>query len=63
MCRMAASNWPVSARFADYATVQQIAQGYFAQRGDDALARVMGGNAREAYRLPQAPNRSILARP
>lgn len=45
------SNWPVSARFASYATVFSIVREYFSSHGTEALARYFAGNARIAYRL------------
>ncbi|OGV65422.1 MAG: hypothetical protein A2283_18030 [Lentisphaerae bacterium RIFOXYA12_FULL_48_11] len=48
------SNWPVSARFAHLATVQQIAMNFFATKGQDALDKVFYQNAQIAYQLKQA---------
>jgi L-fuconolactonase len=47
------SNWPVSARFADYATVQNIVQQYVRARHPHATTKVFAGNAQAAYRWPQ----------
>lgn len=44
------SNWPVSARCADYATVQRLAVEYFEPRGTDVLEKVMWKNSKQAYR-------------
>lgn len=43
------SNWPVSARFADYATVLQIVRDYFAERGAGATDRYFHHNAKRIY--------------
>ncbi len=43
------SNWPVSERFASYATVQQIALEYFRPKGQEALDQVFWKNATTAY--------------
>ena len=45
------SNWPVSARFASYATVFGIVNEYFTARGPTALKKYLAGNARIAYKL------------
>jgi L-fuconolactonase len=45
------SNWPVSERFADYATVQRIVTDYFAPMGDDVAAKYFWKNAAKAYKL------------
>ncbi|MDD4871462.1 MAG: amidohydrolase family protein [Kiritimatiellae bacterium] len=44
------SNWPVSARFASLATVQQIAMNFFASKGQAAMDKVFWKNAQVAYR-------------
>ena len=44
------SNWPVCERFAPLGTVQQIAMGYFAAKGQDTLDQVFWQNALVAYR-------------
>ncbi|MBM3263647.1 MAG: amidohydrolase family protein [candidate division Zixibacteria bacterium] len=44
------SNWPVSWRFAEYASIQRIAVAYFEQKGTEALEKVMAGNSRGAYK-------------
>ncbi len=49
-----ASNWPVSERFAPLGTVQGIVEDYFRACGRPTLERVLGQNARAAYRLPRA---------
>lgn len=43
------SNWPVSGRFAELATVQQIAAAFFASKGQEALDKVFWKNAQAAY--------------
>ncbi|MCH8006211.1 MAG: amidohydrolase family protein [Planctomycetes bacterium] len=45
------SNWPVSERFADYATVQRIVTAYFTQKGEEVVAKYFWKNARTAYKL------------
>lgn len=45
-----ASNWPVSERFADYVTVQQIAVDYFREKGETALEKCLWRNSQKAYR-------------
>jgi predicted TIM-barrel fold metal-dependent hydrolase len=45
------SDWPVSARFASYATVHGIVRDYVADRGPRALERFFGGNAQRVYRF------------
>ena len=45
------SNWPVSWRFADYATVQRLTMAYFEQKGVESIEKVMGRNSIDAYRL------------
>ncbi|MGE4183052.1 MAG: amidohydrolase [Limisphaerales bacterium] len=45
------SNWPVSARFASYATTLGIVRDYFASRGASASNAYFRGNAESAYRL------------
>jgi len=47
------SNWPVSARYADYATVQQIVQAYVAEQPAAEQAKFFQGNALAAYRWPR----------
>ena len=44
------SNWPVSERFAPYATVQTIVQQYVEGRGPEATRKFFADNARIAYR-------------
>lgn len=46
------SNWPVSARFADYATVLGIVRTYFEAKGKAAAAKFFAANAKAAYRWP-----------
>lgn len=44
------SNWPVSARFASYAVVQQIVADYFADHGHQASEKYFHHNAIAAYK-------------
>ena len=44
------SNWPVSERFAPYATVHEIVRAYFTGRGREALDKVLRANAVAAYK-------------
>jgi L-fuconolactonase len=44
------SNWPVSERYAPYATVQTIVQRYIEARGPAATRKFFADNARAAYR-------------
>jgi len=44
------SNWPVSARFADYATVQRIVAEYFKAKGQEATEKYFWKNAKAAYK-------------
>jgi L-fuconolactonase len=46
------SNWPVSARFAELAAVQGIADEYFTEKGPAAFENVFWKNARAAYKWP-----------
>jgi len=46
------SNWPVSARFADYGTVQRIVQQYVRAKQPQALHKFFMVNAQTAYRWP-----------
>lgn len=46
------SNWPVSARFADYAVVQKIVQSFAVARGLEASRKFFHANALAAYRWP-----------
>jgi L-fuconolactonase len=46
------SNWPVSARYGDYARVQAIVRAYVSQRGAEATSRFFVDNSRTAYRWP-----------
>jgi L-fucono-1,5-lactonase len=48
------SNWPVSARFASYATVFAIANGYFGTKGRVALQKYFAANAGVAYKVTSA---------
>jgi L-fuconolactonase len=43
------SNWPVSERFADYATVQRIVMEYFKTKGPEATEKYFWKNAKTAY--------------
>ena len=45
------SNWPVSERFASYATVQQIVNAYFRAKGEAVAAKFFAQNAMTAYGL------------
>ena len=45
------SNWPVSARFASYATVFGIVKGYFEAKGRVALKKYFTANAGVAYKV------------
>lgn len=51
------SNWPVSERFASYATVQQVVNAYFsekaAQAGEAVTAKFFAQNAKTAYGLSE----------
>lgn len=51
------SNWPVSDRAADYATLQQIVLDYVTPRGPDALRKFFADNSRRAYRWTERPGR------
>jgi L-fuconolactonase len=44
------SNWPVSERFASYATVHGIVHAYFTERGRRAAEKFFQGNALTAYK-------------
>lgn len=44
------SNWPVSERFADYATVQRIVMEYFKAKGQEAVEKYFWKNAKVAYK-------------
>jgi len=44
------SNWPVSERFADYATVQDIVMEYFRTKGQEATEKYFWKNAKAAYK-------------
>lgn len=44
------SNWPVSERFADYATVQRIVMEYFRTKGQEATEKYFWKNAKAAYK-------------
>lgn len=46
------SNWPVSARFGNYAVVQQIVQAYVNDKGTEVADRFFFHNAKTAYRWP-----------
>lgn len=45
------SNWPVSERFANYATVLNLVQTYFGEMGSRVLHKFLQGNARRYYRV------------
>lgn len=47
------SNWPVSERFADYATVQRIVGEYFNAKGTQAAEKYFWQNAKAVYRFPK----------
>ncbi len=44
------SNWPVSERFADYATVQRIVAEYFKTKGQQATEKYFWKNSKAAYK-------------
>jgi len=44
------SNWPVSERFADYATVQKIVMDYFKGKGEEATEKYFWQNSKAAYK-------------
>jgi len=44
------SNWPVSERFADYATVQKIVMEYFKGKGQGATEKYFWKNSKAAYK-------------
>jgi len=44
------SNWPVSERFADYATVQRIVMEYFKTKGQEASEKYFWKNSKTAYK-------------
>lgn len=46
-----ASNWPVSERFASYATLFAVVQAFFADKGRQAQENFYAANARVAYKL------------
>jgi predicted TIM-barrel fold metal-dependent hydrolase len=46
---MYGSNWPVSARAADYGTVFRIASAYFREKGKPESEKFLGGNALKIY--------------
>jgi L-fuconolactonase len=48
------SNWPVSARFGNYAVVQKIVQAYVNDLGPEAADKFFHHNAKAAYRWPNA---------
>jgi predicted TIM-barrel fold metal-dependent hydrolase len=48
------TNWPVSDHYAPLARVVALAADFVRGKGDAAVRKVMGANAREAYRLPRA---------
>jgi L-fuconolactonase len=44
------SNWPVSERFADYATVQKIVMEYFKGKGEEATEKYFWKNSKAVYK-------------
>ncbi|MCR9118278.1 MAG: amidohydrolase, partial [bacterium] len=50
------SNWPVLKKSGDYASVVQLLNAYFSEKGDDACQRYFWKNAIEAYRLNAPPS-------
>ena len=44
------SNWPVSARFADYATMQRMVMEYFKTKGQEATEKYFWQNSKTAYK-------------
>ena len=44
------SNWPVSARFADYATVQRLVQAYVADQPSSTQRKFFHDNALNVYK-------------
>lgn len=44
------SNWPVSERFASYATVQRIIMEYFEKKGQEAVEKVFWKNSKAVYK-------------
>jgi L-fuconolactonase len=44
------SNWPVSALYADFATVHGIVREYFSAKGEAAARKYFAGNAHRAYK-------------
>ena len=44
------SNWPVSERFADYATVQKIVMDYFKSKGEEVTEKYFWKNSKAAYK-------------
>ncbi len=44
------SNWPVSERFADYATIQNLVMEYFKAKGNSAVEKYFWKNAKSAYK-------------
>jgi len=44
------SNWPVSLRFASYATVMKIVRTYFGEKGREASSKFFADNARKSYK-------------
>ena len=51
-----ASNWPVSGIFASCATVQTLAETYFAEKGTAALRKCFSQNSRSFYKwAPRTP--------
>lgn len=50
---MFGSDWPVSARYANYPVVQKLITDYFRPHGPDVLKQIFADNAQAAYRWPQ----------
>ncbi|BCX46303.1 amidohydrolase [Haloferula helveola] len=46
------SDWPVTRRTGDYASVLDLTRSYFRDKGDGVLAKVMGSNAAGFYGVP-----------
>ena len=44
------SNWPVSARFSNYETVQRLVLDYFEPKGKDVVAKVFWRNSKAVYK-------------
>lgn len=55
------SNWPVSERAADYATLQKIVLEYAGERGPGAMAKFCSLNAKGAYKWIERAGRRVAA--